>query len=368
MRRKELREAVTSAEIYKMSLGKSARYRTEAQTSGSLVFQSEIDLYDAVVADDEIKIATAGAKVKAEKYPNAKASPAAWAVWVRSIRTFRSLPAGTIVLHWEADLDHLHWGIVADAPAIQARSELNDFGQDGYVFHRPLIGGWRRASVNDVPISNLHPKARDLAINMATLNRVQTHPDYFRAVLLDADVSSWTSLSDWTAAARSVGWHPKRTEELRRGYRKRLVTEQVVNIVDHFEAEIRRMADTAIKTAAYANGQTVLRTVKEKEIGFTREELEEEIGDLLRENGHRCALTGYDFRRVSANPHLRPSLDRIDSGLGYVPGNLQIVTRAINFFKSASDEADWLDKADALERMAYALQKRRKGETGQGAT
>jgi hypothetical protein len=42
-----------------------------------------------------------------------------------------------------------------------------------------------------------------------------------------------------------------------------------------------------------------------------------------------------------------------------VPGNLQIVTRAANFFKSASDDADWALKAAAMERMAIAIQQRR---------
>ena len=123
------------------------------------------------------------------------------------------------------------------------------------------------------------------------------------------------------------------------------------------------MADTAIKTAAYANGQTVLRTVKNKDIAFTREELEEEIGHLLREQGHCCNLTGYDFGRKTTNPHLKPSLDRIDSDLGYVRDNLQVVTRAANFYKSASDADDWKAKVIALEHMAVAIQRRRKANS-----
>ncbi len=54
------------------------------------------------------------------------------------------------------------------------------------------------------------------------------------------------------------------------------------------------------------------------------------------------------------------SLDRKDSSKGYVAGNLQVVTRAANFYKSASDEADWVMKAKALEHMAAAIQRRRK--------
>lgn len=119
------------------------------------------------------------------------------------------------------------------------------------------------------------------------------------------------------------------------------------------------MAGTAVQTAAYANGQTVLTTVKAKDIGFTRAGLEEEIAALLKLQQNRCALSGYAFKPSIINPHLRPSLDRKNSTLGYVPGNLQIVTRAANFFKSASDDADWALKAAAMERMAIAIQQRR---------
>jgi hypothetical protein len=360
MRRSELRELIRTADLYKMSLGKSAAYRAEALQSGHLVFQSEVNLFDAVVAGDREGISAAAARVKAENYPKANAPENAWSIWCRSIETFRTLPARTLVLHWEAEFDHLHWGIVSDESFFEDRREDSDYGQLGYIFHRPLIGGWRRTSVNDVPISNLHPKARDLAINMATLNRVQTHTEYFRAVLLDEETSQWYSLPDWQEKAHRAGWHPKRISELRNARRRRLITPQVKEIADHFEAEIKRMADTALKTAEYANGQTVLRVVKEKEIGFAREELEDEIADLLREQGYRCALTDYDFKRPTNNPHLRPSLDRIDSARGYVAGNLQVVTRAANFYKSASDADDWAMKAMALEKMAVAIQRRRR--------
>ena len=68
---------------------------------------------------------------------------------------------------------------------------------------------------------------------------------------------------------------------------------------------------------------------------------------------------GYKFEPNAANPHLPPSLDRKDSNLGYVAGSLQIVTRAANFFKSASDEQVWALKATAIERMAFAMRRLR---------
>ena len=118
--------------------------------------------------------------------------------------------------------------------------------------------------------------------------------------------------------------------------------------------------DGFLQTAAYANGQTVLTNIKNKELGFTRHELEVEIAALLNNQGKRCALTGYEFKEHPVNIHLRPSLDRKNSNIGYVSGNLKVVTRAANFFKSASDDADWKLKAKAMTSMVIAMQRERK--------
>lgn len=355
-----VRAILRDAPIYKMSLGKSARYRAEALENAVLVFQSEITFYDAVIRGDDEAIAAAGKAIRHENYPGGGAPPNAYGIWRRSIETFRGLPPRSIILHWEADLDHLHWAISGPEFSV-IRSEKSDFGQLGYIFHRTLEHGWKRTSVGGVPLSNIHPSARNLAINQATLNRVQTDGDYFRALILDQGTDLWEARPSWREEARKANWHPKPRQRLLVERRGRELTPLVVETADHFFDEARRMAATAAQTAAYANGQTVLTTVKVKDIGFTREELQEEILDLFKAQNYRCALTDYDFKRPSRNPHLRPSLDRKNSSLGYVPGNLQIVTRAANFFKSASDDADWLLKADALERMAVAIQQRRKG-------
>jgi hypothetical protein len=355
----ELRPLVANAEIFKMSLGKTASYRKEAMDKGVLVFGSEKAFHEAVLSSDEAAIARAGALVKSDRYVRGGAKENAYGVWRGSIVTFRTLPRDALIVHWEADADFLHWGITTGDFSL-AREETGNWGQPGLVFHRPLLGGWRKISVNGMPLSNLHPKARDVAVNMATLNRVQTHPDYLRTLILGGDTTPWESRPDWQEKAREVGWKPKDYVAIRAGRPDPTASPLVQEAADYFEAEVRRMAGTALHTAAYANGQTVMTVVKAKDIGFARAELEEEIAALLVQQKHRCALSGYAFKPAVTNPHLRPSLDRKDSALGYVPGNLQIVTRAANFFKSASNEADWALKAAAMEHMAIAMQQRRK--------
>jgi hypothetical protein len=359
MTKGELRKLIQAAEVYKMSLGRGAALRAEALAKNALVFASDKDFYNAVVAADEVAISRTGKALRSQDYPNANAPDAAIAVWRRSIETISSLPRGTLVLHWEGGLDHLRWGI-SDESFVVDREQTNEFGQRDYVFHRRFLHGWRNTSIGKVPLSNIHPKARDLAINLATINRVQSHADYFRALILDQPSSDWESLPDWQAKAKEARWYPKPRTVLLAHRRAESITPQIEEAADYVISEVARMASTALHTAAYANGQTVLTVVKNKDIAFTKEELQDEIASLLEEQHQCCALTGYKFRSTATNIHLKMSLDRKDSSQGYVPGNLQVVTRAANFYKSASDEADWALKANALEHMAIAIQAKRK--------
>jgi hypothetical protein len=355
----ELRPLVANANIYKMSLGKTAKFRKEALEKDVLVFASEKVFHEAVLSGDETEIARTGRLIKTEHYPSAGAPENAHSVWRRSIESFRSLPKHTLIVHWEADTDHLHWGLTEDTFTFD-REELGVEGQLGLVFHRPLAGGWRKSSIGGMPLSHLHPKARDLAVNMATLNRVQTDPDYFRNLISDLNTSTWEARPDWREKAKATGWYPKDRAAIRKGRPDPSTAPFVQETADYFEEEICRMAATAMHTTAYANGQTVVVIVKAKDIDFTRSELEEEIASLLTLQQNCCALSGHKFRQPEPNPHLRTSLDRKDSNLGYIAGNLQVVTRAANFFKSASDEKDWALKAAAMEQMAYSMQQRPK--------
>jgi len=362
LRTSELRELIRTSEIYKISLGRSATLRAEALRDSALVFASEKFLYAAVMSGDDAKIARAGKAVRVPEYPSGNAPDKTISKWRGSIETFRSLPVGTLVLHWDSAQDRLLWGI-SGATYVANREEPNQFGQSAFIFHRKLLHGWDSNSLGGIRLSSIHPKAREIAINMATISRVKSNPDYFRALISDGDTSKWEGKPDWVSKAKEKGWKPKDKKSLLASRRKAIVTpdiEETVAYVFDEIAEIARMAATATHTAAYANGQTVLMTVKRKDISFTRAELEDEIARLLKEQHYCCALTGYDFRKNLKNPHLKMSLDRKNSSKGYVENNLQVVTRAANFYKSASDETDWAHKASALEHMAIAIQRRRK--------
>lgn len=105
------------------------------------------------------------------------------------------------------------------------------------------------------------------------------------------------------------------------------------------------MARTAWLTTQQANGQEELRKVKNKDFGFPDEEdMQLYIEELYQMQEGLCALTGITLQldRAQEDEELLCSLDRINSSGHYSPGNLQIVCRFANRWKSSSDNADFM--------------------------
>jgi len=115
---------------------------------------------------------------------------------------------------------------------------------------------------------------------------------------------------------------------------------------DALHRSVLRMANTARETVSGANGQQALRTIKNKDLRFHGDALEEHIRVLLEAQQGRCALThlplALDGEREDSD--LLCSLDRIDSDGHYEAGNLQIVCRFANRWKGS-------DKDEAFRRL-----------------
>lgn len=94
-------------------------------------------------------------------------------------------------------------------------------------------------------------------------------------------------------------------------------------------------------TVRGANGQQVLRTVKNKDLMMEGRDLDELLRDLLKVQEDRCALTGIPFAFDGADPNLLPSADRIDSDGHYARGNIQVVCRFLNFWKNNTKDDEF---------------------------
>lgn len=101
------------------------------------------------------------------------------------------------------------------------------------------------------------------------------------------------------------------------------------------------MANQAEQTAKQSYGQTVERTVKNKDLRVTKEPLIAHLNELLEETGDRCAITGLVLDFEGSDDQLLPSLDRIDSDGHYEVGNLQVVARFINFWKRETTDIEF---------------------------
>jgi hypothetical protein len=102
------------------------------------------------------------------------------------------------------------------------------------------------------------------------------------------------------------------------------------------ERSVWRMAETTLGTIKNANGQQVSVTKKVKELWIGAAQLEQYVNALLEKQEEKCALTGiplqYDGEHL--DHQLLPSLDRIDSSGHYAEGNLQVVCKFVNKWKS----------------------------------
>jgi hypothetical protein len=107
---------------------------------------------------------------------------------------------------------------------------------------------------------------------------------------------------------------------------------------------VMRMVKTAKDTVAHANGQQVLQKVKEKENKFTTDGIfNKYVTEILKEQKFRCAITGLLLQSddYADDQELIASLDRIDSDGHYEAGNLQVVCRFVNRWKSDGNDAEF---------------------------
>ncbi len=234
--------------------------------------------------------------------------------------------SGDIWIHREKD--QFWWTTSsAEPPMFEPKVEPVGDKRNVIVCHKPC-NPWsdKNRKGNRLDWNGLHPKAREFLFTEGTLQQLgDDNAEYAIALIEGADLSPWHSLPAWKAKAEKA--REKRS---------------VVTIFNAKQRAATRMALTARDTVAGANGQQVLRTLKNKELKFASpQELEQYLIDLLDLQEGLCAITGltlqYDGEHEDAE--MLCSLDRIDSEGHYEAGNLQVVCRFANRWKgSGSDE------------------------------
>lgn len=232
--------------------------------------------------------------------------------------------SGDLWIHREHD--ELWWTMTTAAPAV---SELRDpppgvRKAERIVLYAKPTTGWSQRNKRGARLSwtELHPKARTFLFTEGTLQQLSSDNAAYALSLIEGeDLTKWHSQSAWKAFQARAG----------RG---------AVTYGDGRARAILTMAVSAEDTCRRSNGQTVERTVKNKEFRFpNRQTAETYISDLMHAGEDRCALTGVRLQfDIDAHADFRPSLDRIDSSGHYEPGNLQVVCWFANRWKNDGDD------------------------------
>ena len=73
----------------------------------------------------------------------------------------------------------------------------------------------------------------------------------------------------------------------------------------------------------------------------------EYLADLLIDQDFKCSLTGWDIDALSVGNNTA-SLDRIDSSVGYVKGNVQWVHKMVNMCKQQYSQEDFIEMCKSV--------------------
>lgn len=248
-----------------------------------------------------------------------------------NLSTIISESNGDLWIHREKD--ELWWTITKPEPVqvkLAPSNEPERTSEQVYVIKKPAYP-WSNKDKKGRPLlwTSLHPRAREFLFTEGTLQQVSEYPEnnaaYARTLIEGDDLTVWHSQSRWKAKLEKSG--------------KSLVTSY-----SSAERASLRMARTAMSTAANANGQEVIRNIKNKECRFESENaLQEYLKALLKDQDNVCAISSLplQFDGDSSDPEMLCSLDRIDSKGHYEEGNLQVVCRFINKWKSDSEDAEF---------------------------
>jgi hypothetical protein len=207
-----------------------------------------------------------------------------------------------------------------------------------FVCHKPCEP-WSNLNKhgNRMDWNSLHAKAKDFLFTEGTLQ--QLGPDnsaYALALIAGDSLDRWHNQALWKARAQSVRTRPTTVYNAR-------------------QRAVVRMAMAARDTVAGANGQQVLRTIKNKELRFpSQEALERYIENLIELQEGLCAITRFKLQYDGEHDdsELLCSLDRIDSSGHYEAGNLQIVCRFVNRWKSDDSDSEFRRLIELLQGSA----------------
>ena len=231
--------------------------------------------------------------------------------------------------------DKIWWTITTDKAAFFEQS-TDHFDAPIWICYKACIP-WSCSDKNGKPLrhAGLHPKIKDAVVSMAMSRRASPeNAAYFRALIHGENLSQWHSLPNWQQKETNTKIKSGKT-------------------YDSLEKTAYRIADTVFNTVKNSFGQTVERTVKNKDSSFeTKELLMEFVSVLYKLQGGRCAITDIPMELDDSftDKEFKVSLDRIDSHGHYEQHNLQLLCAFVNRWKNSDDNDNFKKLIDRLQK------------------
>lgn len=226
--------------------------------------------------------------------------------------------------------DELWWTVTKPDPiqtTIEPTSEPGRTSSRVYIIQKPAHPWSNRDKKGRRLVwPALHPRAREFLFTEGTLQQLSDdNAAYAFALINGDDLSPWHAHPQWTAKEEKSG-------------------KATVTVYSAAKRAAFRMASTAMTTSLNSNGQEVVRIIKNKEFRFDSESaLQSYLEALLIAQDSTCAITSLplQFDGEHTDVEMLCSLDRIDSSGHYESGNLQIICRFVNRWKSDSEDSDF---------------------------
>jgi hypothetical protein len=244
-----------------------------------------------------------------------------------NLNTIFMATAGDIWIHREKE--DLWWTVSSNEAAVgEIIEDQHPFGgfKTVYIYHKKCLP-WSCTNKKGARLQwrAIHPKARDFLLTEGTFQQLAgDNALYATALINGTSLDQWESRPNWQAKQDRSG-------------------KGSVKIFTPLERSAAYMADTAWNTAKQS-GQISIVEKKDKQVLFpSKIDLEKYIIELLEDQEGICALTGLEMlhQGVDGDHELHCSLDRIDSNGHYEKGNLQVVCKFANRWKSASDNEEF---------------------------
>lgn len=93
------------------------------------------------------------------------------------------------------------------------------------------------------------------------------------------------------------------------------------------------------------------RSKARKNLAATSQITAQDIVDMWNSQNGLCAVTGRKMTHIYGSGAAIPtnaSIDRIDNSIGYEPGNVRLVCKAVNYMKHCMTDAELLDWCQAV--------------------